>query len=123
MELCGSASKAESTATLASSEMDFMGKKVTVFQCRVSTWARFAPEGREEEPGLVFEHVWWVTTTTSSMRACTHAHTHTLKHTHAHAQMRENNDLDYILCYLVDYKSVKTSLYIENTSKECSLKK
>lgn len=122
-EVCGPAGEAESTATPASSEMGFLGKKVTVFQCRVSIWARFAPEGREEEPGLVFEHVWWVTTTTSSMRARTHAHTHTLKHTHAYAQMKETNDLDYILCYLVDYKSVKTSLYIENTSKECSLKR
>lgn len=122
-EVCGPASEAERAATPASSEMGFMGKKVTVFQCRVSIWERFAPEGREEEPGLVFEHVWWVTTSTSSMRACTHAHTHTLKHTHAYTQMKETNDLDYILCYLVDYKSVKTSLYIENTSKECSLKR
>lgn len=84
MEVRGCAGEAESTATPASSEMSFMGKKVTVFQCRVSTWERFAPEGREEEPGLVFEHPWWVTTTTSSMRACTHAHTHSNTRMHTH---------------------------------------
>lgn len=56
------------------------GSKVTVFQNRVSIRVRFAPEGSQEMPGLVFVHAWWVPAT-SSMRACTCAHTHN-QHTH-----------------------------------------
>lgn len=68
---------------------------------------RFAPEDSREEPGPVFERVWWVTTATSSAHACAL----TLERVHAHR--KETDNLDYILCYLVDYKSVKPSLYID----------
>lgn len=47
------------------------------------------------------------------VRARAHTHTQTHTHTHTQKEMKETNDLDYILCYLVDYKSVKPSLYID----------
>lgn len=109
MEDHGPAGEAERSTTLSLEEVGFMGKRVAVFQSRVSLWLGLAPGESQEEPRLVFEHTWWVTTTTSSMRARTHARTYSDTHT----QMKETDDLDYILCYLVDYKSVKPSLYID----------
>lgn len=79
MEDHGPAGEAESSATPPLQGVGFTGKKVAVFQNRVSIWVGLAPGESQEEPRLVFEHAWWVTTTTSSMRACTRAHalTHT----------------------------------------------
>lgn len=70
---------------------------------------RFAPEESQEEPGLVFERV--VGYRYHQQHVC--VHTRMRARTLARTQMKETNDLDYILCYLVDYKSVKPSLYID----------